>query len=160
MSIRDYQVAADRSSLMTTIGHRVTLIKGGRANGALFFCFGRSSNGGRSARVRITGPAKKPVRNDFRTHVTRRICASDLHMVRSLTGATFIPPLSAVVFFPSFFSRLVSVPPRLVQVRWTHRWLRPLVSSRGLREKGGAPRPRGGIVPGRPNFNRAYKSFE
>lgn len=56
MSIRDYQVAAlDRSSLMTAIGHRVTLIKGGSdANGAVFFPF-RTFVGSRASGKK-TGP--------------------------------------------------------------------------------------------------------
>lgn len=142
------------------------LLKGGPANGAVFSVSSVRRTGVGQPAFRSRVRQKKPVRNDSRTHVTRRICASDLHMVRSLTGATFIslssPPLPPSRFFPFLFlsSRIGASPPCLSTVDTPVAASARLVSSRGLREKGGARRPRGEALPGRPNFNRAYKSFE
>lgn len=134
----------DRSSLMTAIGHRVTLIKGrGRSNQTVpFFSVSDVRRNGGQPAVQVT--AKKPVRNDSRTHVTRRICASDLHMVRSLTGATFIPlsPLPPPAAFFSLPFSLVSYRCLLALFKYGGHTGGCDRSSRlvtgGLREKGGA----------------------
>lgn len=153
MSIRDYQVAAlDRSSLMTAIGHRVTLIKGGRTSTApFFFRFGRSSDHG----VRQKNRSGMIPARTLRVASVPRICIwSGVSYWRDIH-----PPLSPYVAFFSLPFSLVSYrgsPPCLSTVDT------PVAASRSPRHSGVAREEGEGppSLPGRPNFNRAYKSFE
>lgn len=152
----------DRSSLMTTIGHRIILIKGGRANGAVFFRFGRTSGIGVGQSAFRSRVRQKNRSGMIPARYASHLCLGSAYGPESY-WRDIHPPLSppSVAFFLFLFlsSRIGASLPCLSTVD-TPVAVRPLASSRGLREKGGVRRPRGRALPGRPNFNRAYKSFE
>lgn len=141
------------------IGHRVTLIKGGRHPFFPFRTF--VERGSVSPRSDHGSSKKKPVRNDSRMHVTRRICAvGSAYGPESYWRDIHPPPPSPPYFFPFLFpsSRIGAFPSCYKYGGHTGG------CDRSPRHGGCERREthedfEEGLL-GRPNFNRAYKSFE
>lgn len=140
---------------MTAIGHRVTLIKGGSSQRRRFF---RSSNRGQLAfrsRVRQKNRSGMIPASTLRVASVPRICIWSGVLLAWHSFPS--PPLPPPRFFPFLFlsSRIGASPSYLSTVDTPVAATARLVL--GVAREGRRAKT---SRRGRPNFNRAYKSFE